>query len=110
MTLKEEYILREQIEKLVMETLDSVYRNSKMLSEAKEDKMGGKRKVVINWLKDPATNCAEIMRKLWHPTDDEEDAKRSYFYKCRDGKKNEAGVPYSFSDKEINKLYSIKGK
>lgn len=93
---------------MVKESLDSIYRNA-ALYEA-EEKKKNTRKIVIDWLKNPKTNCAEIMRELWHPTKEEEDAKRSFFYKCRDGKLNDAGVPYRFSDKEINRLNSIRSK
>ena len=47
------------------------------------------------------------MRELWKPSKDEEDGARSYFYKCRDGELNDSGVPYEFSDSEINRLYQI---
>ena len=76
-------------------------------SKKKSSKLEKKRAFVISWLKDPAVNCAEIMRKLWHPQKNEEDAARSYFYKCRDGKANESGNPCRFSDDEIVKLFSI---
>ena len=79
--------------------------------EKRSGKAGkGKRAIVLTWLKDPAVNCAEIMRKLWNPTEEEEDAARSYFYKCRDGKLNDSGVPYKFSDSDINSLYKIKSE
>lgn len=77
----------------------------------KENKIAdgeSRRARVIQWLKDDTVNCAEIMRKLWHPSKRKEDAARSYFYKCRDGELNDTGVPYSFSDADINRLYSIK--
>ena len=77
----------------------------------KENKIAdgeSRRARVIQWLKDDTVNCAEIMRKLWRPTKRKEDAARSYFYKCRDGELNDTGVPYSFSDADINRLYSIK--
>lgn len=76
--------------------------------EKKNMAAASKRARVIQWLKDDSVNCAEIMRKLWHPASKKEDAARSYFYKCRDGELNDSGVAYSFSDKDINKLYSIK--
>ena len=84
--------------------------NKKVSKDSKKggDKMATRRARVIKWLKDPSVNCAEIMRKLWKPSKREEDAARSYFYKCRDGELNDSGVPYSFSDKDINRLYSIK--
>lgn len=69
-----------------------------------------KRSLVISWLKKNDINCAEIMRKLWHPAKEDEDSARSYFYKCRDGKLNDSGVPYRFTDEEINALYRIKSE
>lgn len=67
-----------------------------------------RRRIVIKWLKDPIVDNAPIMKQLWNPTKEEEDSKRSYFYKCRDGELNDNGVPYQFSDSEINSLYKIK--
>lgn len=69
-----------------------------------------RRSEVLNWLKEPELDCAEIMRKLWNPSPKHVDSARSYFYKCRDGKLNDSGVPYRFSDKEINALYRIKSE
>ena len=83
-------------------------KSSEKNKSNKESKAATRRARVIKWLKDPSVNCAEIMRQLWKPTEREEDAARGYFYKCRDGELNDSGVPYSFSDKEINILYSIK--
>lgn len=74
---------------------------------SKNTKAATRRARVINWLKDDSVNCAEIMRKLWRPESKKEDAARSYFYKCRDGELNDTGVPYSFSDNDINRLYGI---
>ena len=74
----------------------------------KNSKTATRRARVIKWLKDPSVNCAEIMRKLWKPSKKKEDAARSFFYKCRDGKLNDSGVAYSFSDKDINVLYALK--
>lgn len=74
---------------------------------ANKEELSKKRALVISWLKDPAVNCAEIMRKLWHPQKEQEDSMRSFFYKCRDGKKNQSGNPCRFTDSEIVKLFSI---
>jgi hypothetical protein len=74
----------------------------------KNSKAATRRARVIQWLKDPSVNCAEIMRKLWKPSKKKEDAARSFFYKCRDGALNDSGVAYSFSDSDINRLYAIK--
>lgn len=80
----------------------------------KEKKNGrvnkSKRSLVLAWLKEPSLDCADIMRRLWHPKKEDEDSARSYFYKCRDGKLNDSGVPYRFSDEEINALYRIKSE
>lgn len=78
-------------------------------NETNNDNVNNKRRrIVIKWLKDPIVDNAPIMKQLWNPTKDEEDSKRSYFYKCRDGELNDNGVPYQFSDSEINTLYKIK--
>ena len=97
-------------EPTVDEKVDSAHdiKNDNQKSGNKVNK--SKRSLVVNWLKQPSLDCAEIMRKLWHPAKEEEDSARSYFYKCRDGKLNDSGVPYRFSDEEINALYRIKSE
>lgn len=116
MTISEEKALRLMVESIAREVISEAKKETKKKSDedkkdSKSDNKKGnatKRTTVIRWLQDPAVNCAEIMRQLWHPKKSEEDSARSYFYKCRDGAKNDTGVPYAFTSKEINKLYSIK--
>ena len=115
-------ILTETVDRLVKETINEMFIDEKgkdhMKSKghdnedegernAKNTKAATRRARVIKWLQDPTVNCAEIMRKLWHPEEKKEDSARSYFYKCRDGELNDSGVAYSFSDKDINRLYGI---
>lgn len=83
-------------------------KKKKENTDKKNSKAATRRARVIQWLKDPSVNCAEIMRKLWKPSKKKEDAARSFFYKCRDGALNDSGVAYSFSDNDINRLYAIK--
>ena len=64
-----------------------------------------KRKRVISRLKSDKVDVAQYAYSLW--PDKDEDSARSYFYKCLDGKKNDAGDVYNFSDDEINRLYSM---
>lgn len=64
-----------------------------------------KRKRVISRLKSDKVDVAQYAYSLW--PDKDEDSARSYFYKCLDGKKNDAGDVYNFSDDEINRLYSL---
>jgi hypothetical protein len=87
---------------------DSKPKNKEEHRTKKNSKAATRRARVIQWLKDPSVNCAEIMRKLWKPSKKKEDAARSFFYKCRDGALNDSGVAYSFSDGDINRLYAIK--
>jgi hypothetical protein len=133
MTTKDKELLREHIDRIVENYISEDMLNEKgkkkkskkkkdKKSDSKEDsktkkekrinskntKAASRRARVILWLKDPSINCAEIMRKLWKPSKKKEDAARSFFYKCRDGALNDSGVAYSFSDKEINRLYAIK--
>ena len=87
---------------------DTKYFSKEEHRNKKNTKAAGRRARVIQWLKDPSVNCAEIMRKLWKPSEKKEDAARSFFYKCRDGALNDSGAAYSFSDGDINRLYAIK--
>lgn len=124
-------ILTETVDRLVKETINEMFidekekvhhstkwerkkwksdnkkNNDEGERNAKNTKAATRRARVVKWLQDPTVNCAEIMRKLWHPIKKKEDSARSYFYKCRDGELNDSGVAYSFSDKDINKLYAI---
>ena len=74
-------------------------------SKGSKENMKNKRAYVVKKLKNPGVNKAEYMRKLWKPTKDKEASDRSFFYKCVDGKKNDSGVPYQFSDNDVNRLY-----
>lgn len=67
-----------------------------------------RRKVILKWLNSPSLNQTAIMRQLWHPTAEEEDSKRSFFFKKLHGELNDNGVPYQFSDEEITQLFKIK--
>lgn len=116
LTLQEEKILKEYIKNIIKENyginnievpLKEKESHKKNNDNKNKEALKNKRSRVINRLKDPETNCAEIMRKLWRPSKDEEDSARSYFYKCRDGELNDSGVPYKFSDDEINRLYQL---
>lgn len=119
-------LIQEAIDKITENVIKEFFVNEKGKSSKKDNddkeqekskreqekttkltKSATRRARVINWLKDDTVNCAEIMRKLWKPESKKEDSARSYFYKCRDGELNDSGVPYSFSDKDINKLYAI---
>lgn len=120
MKRNEEKILREAIVRMARkairesffneeETANNLDRRRKNTDQHQGASRANMRKIVIAWLKSGTINDAEIMRRLWNPDKKHEDAKRSYFYKCRDGEPNESGVPYKFSDEEINTLYQIKG-
>lgn len=73
--------------------------------KAYDSDMRVKRKSVLQWLKSPEVNTAEIRRMLEGEPEsqEDEDTKRSYFMK----KVNQSHGK-SFSDEEINHLYSIK--
>ena len=64
-----------------------------------------KRKRIIQYLKDEKTDIAPYAYELW--PDKDKDSARSYFYKCLDGKTNDDGDVYSFSDEEFNRLHSM---
>lgn len=111
-------ILRESINKAVRVALteakqqekriDTIVENVvskklRTLCEGEDD--SNKKRNVLQWLRNDAVNTAAIRRELeGEPeTQEDEDAKRSYFMKKvnqSDGK--------DFSDEEITRLYAIK--
>ena len=97
-------------EKKVKHDKDEKITHNKTKKKSSSEQMKNKRTFVLKRLKNDDVNSASYMRKLWHPSEDEEDSARSYFYKCRDGELNDSGVPYSFSDDEINRLYQLLNK
>ena len=64
-----------------------------------------KRKSVLQWLKSPEVNTAEVRRMLEGDPEsqEEEDSKRSYFMKKVHGEYGK-----NFTDEEINRLHSIQ--
>ena len=112
-------ILQEIIDKAIKEVLsesnkkqeklDVIIENvvGKQLRSLKEDdeKISNKKRSVIQWLKQPEIDAAEIRRKLEGEPEsqEEEDSKRSYFMK----KVNQT-YGKDFSDEEVNGLYAIK--
>lgn len=70
-----------------------------------------KRKAVMNTLKDPKFNHAQLAYDLYHPKDQsEKDTVRSLFSKKATGKPDNDGAVRTFSDTEINKLYQMVRK
>lgn len=119
--LVEEKILRDTIKRMVKESIFD-FVNGGMYEKKSEDKesdsgkkerrssehreMSEKRKKrIIQALKDPTVDVAQYAYELW-PDKDEASA-RSYFYKCLDGKTNDDGDVYTFSDEEFNRLHSM---
>ena len=135
MTLNEEKALKNYIKGLVREAFYDMggYMQENDIEEKKHNKSHGKetvhkskkkikkhslrnmkyrRSVVINALNTEKHGKGEIKLDvapyayaLWPEKD--EDSARSYFYKCLKGEPNDSGVPYEFSDSEINRLYSM---
>lgn len=102
--LIEEGRKQRQLDTLIENTLAKQFK--KLLRENQEDNTNKKHNV-LSWLRQDAVNVAAIRRELeGEPeTQEEEDAKRSYFMKKvheTDGK--------SFTDSEINALYAIKSR
>ena len=81
------------------------------LNEDDEQSGDIKRKAVMNTLKDPKFNHAQLAYDLYHPKDQsEKDTVRSLFSKKATGKPDADGVVRSFSDDEINDLYQMVRK
>ena len=116
-------ILQEVIDKSVREIvseqkkerkLDVIIENVinkqlKMLKEegnsSNSDTQKRKKHAVIQWLKQPEIDKAEIRRQLEGEPENqnEEDSKRSYFMK-----KVNQSYGKDFTDEEVNSLYSLK--
>lgn len=81
-----------------------IKHNLEILNEKKKENSNKKRSV-IQWLKKPEIDAAEIRRKLEGEPEsqEEEDSKRSYFMK-----KVNQSYGKDFTDKEVNDLYAIK--
>lgn len=136
MTLNEEKMLKNYIKGLVREAFYDMgnYMQENDIEEKKHNKSHGeksvhnakknikkrdgkhnmkyRRSVVIDALNTEKGGKGEIKLDvapyayaLWPEKD--EDSARSYFYKCLKGEPNDSGVPYEFSDSEINRLYSM---
>jgi hypothetical protein len=118
MTLKEEKILKNTIKQMVRESIfdfinggmsekkseDSEKKEKKHSKE--ESKISEKRKKrIIHALKDKTVDVAQYAYRLW--PDKDEDSARSYFYKCLDGKTNDSGDVYTFTDDEFVQLESF---
>lgn len=126
MTLKEEQILKNYVKGLIreaFETMASDYMRENNVSEkksktphkkreGKKENMMYRRRAVIDALDTEKHGQGEIKLDvapyayaLW--PDKDKDSARSYFYKCLKNELNDSGVPYEFSDAEINHLYSM---
>jgi hypothetical protein len=119
-------ILREYIDRIVLESVASLTEKKhsidkkfeKKVKKTKNDKSDNKKSKsgniakkkakVLDALDDPMTNDAELMRQLWHPeTKDEEDAMRSEFSKKARETTNDNGSTYHFDTDEIVQLYNM---
>lgn len=118
---KNKEILRETIDKMVRKSLTESLRKehkfkslvNRIVSEQiqkineEEGEKNNKKRSVIQWLQKPEVNTAEIRRRVEGEPEsqEEEDAKRSYFMK----KVNQSNDK-DFSDEEVNKLYAVKSE
>lgn len=118
---KNRQILKENIDRAVRkaimknirkeQSLDALVENvmHQQLNKLFEDETpkSNKKRSVIQWLQKPEVNTAEIRRQVeGEPeTQEEEDAKRSYFMK----KVNQSNGK-DFSDEEVNQLYAVKSE
>ena len=93
-------------EKLNMIVENVISEHVQMLTEkTKSNKNSNKRKSVLQWLRSPEVNTAEVRRMLEGEPEsqEEEDSKRSYFMK-----KVHGDYGKNFTDEEINRLHSIQ--
>lgn len=87
---------RSKIKQIVKEELERIF-------ESDEEK----RSFVMTSLKNPLYNHAQLAYKLYKPKNKKEkDTVRSLFSKKANGTPDDNGVVRTFSDEEINKIYS----
>lgn len=86
---------------------DKNFRSDSLSNEKQNSNRASakRRERVISRLKSDGVDVAQYAYRLW--PDKDEDSARSYFYKCLDGKTNDAGDVYKFTSDEINRLYSM---
>lgn len=97
-------IFKNRIKKIIKEEYAKLNEEGEQLGDMK-------RKAVMNTLKDPKFNHAQLAYNLYHPKDQsEKDTVRSLFSKKATGKPDNDGAVRNFSDDEINKLYQMVRK
>ena len=97
-------IFRNRIKKIIKEEYAKLNEEGEQIGDMK-------RKAVMNTLKDPKFNHAQLAYDLYHPKDQsEKDTVRSLFSKKATGKPDNDGAVRNFSDDEINKLYQMVRK
>ena len=97
-------IFRNRIKKIIKEEYAKLNEEGEQIGDMK-------RKAVMNTLKDPKFNHAQLAYNLYHPKDQsEKDTVRSLFSKKATGKPDNDGAVRNFSDDEINKLYQMVRK
>lgn len=97
-------IYKNRIKQIIKEEYAKLNENDKQSSDMK-------RKAVMDTLKDPKFNHAQLAYSLYRPKDkSEKDTVRSLFSKKATGKPDADGAVRSFSDDEINKLYQMVRK
>lgn len=113
MEINEEKILKEKIKKIVRESIfdyiNGGIREKKSEEKHKKNKESSisqkRKKRILQALKDETVDVAQYAYRLW--PNKEEDSARSYFYKCLDGKTNDTGDVYAFTDDEFIRLESF---
>lgn len=103
--------LRNYVKSIVTEEVNKLFINRSINESIGDEKIGIKRKAVMNMLKDEKYDHAYLAYSLWHPKDNnEKDTYRSLFSKKATGKPDNDGAIRNFTDDEITKLYELMRK
>lgn len=109
-------LTREQkifLENKIYESVKKYLREWKDYEDKEDDGSVSKEKkeTILNWLNSDTVNQAEVAYRLYDAeTDSEKASARSLFYKKLHGEKNDNGVPYKFTNEELNEIASILGE
>lgn len=94
---------------MINESIQRQLNESKKAKKNKDEKSAAsnKKNSVLKWINSAQIDAAVLCKQLWPHMN--QDTARSLFSKKRRGH-DANGIPYSFNDDEINKLFNMKDR
>ena len=105
LTKEQKMILEDRIYKIIKKRLNEKKGGN---DETETSVSGKKEETILNWVNDDTVNQAQIAYKMYGAKSEGEKANaRSLFYKKLHGEPNDNGVPYHFTEVELNTIESL---